>query len=218
MTDHFSWTVADILAATAPMIDWRVEERPDKYAARLLDPGPEALSVCGIDWIDAQGKCAMKYTRIQSETLDTALLLLCPTASPDLLPVCTAEFEAKADKVVKVLLDVQWLIPDPERKIPEWTAGIAREPAIFAGAGIGQMNKVRNLFLEYLERTIFTFYKPGLPAARSGPDHPAVQACKQQYSRCFPARKLIPAAHRDWFDTFLTYFHSGTTTHTYANR
>jgi|GEM_PF-946554 len=219
MLDLVGWTRTDALNFLGPL-GWLPEDRPTRFRRMELGgSGAESgrpLVIESEGWVEVGGRLNLKYARVRSALLDIATIMCYPTASPELLPIFAAEWVVVARKCHALILDVETVTADsplrarmepiykplarpyqeaiPEnRERPEWFNQIATPWAIYGAAELEILPVVRAAFRAYLDQTIERFYKPALPAASSGGDHPDVVRYKHHHAINSPGYPLFRA-------------------------
>lgn len=226
------WTYPDamnLLAEFEPV----PEARPEEFHRAEFGDAGKRLRVTAEGNRLAEGKLCLRYARIQTVAADVATVMVYPTADPGRLPIFACEWVVVGERAHVLVLDVEFAGHRPElrnrlrpalmplherfspafplnRDLPEWFAEIREAWAIYSSGGVGALEAIREAAATYLKTVIEAAYRPNLPAALAGSDHPDVTAYKRHHAVNSPGFSLlIPKAGEKWTSEFLNRWHFG---------
>lgn len=226
------WTYPDALALLAEF-DPVPEARPEHFRSAEFGEGAKRLRVTADGQRLAGGKLCLRSARIQTVAADVATVMVYPTADPARLPIFACEWVVVGERAHVLVLDVEFageasglrgrlrpaLMPLQEqfspmfplnRDLPEWFTEIREDWALYSSGDLGSLNRIREAATAYLKAAIEVAYRPNLPAALAGPDHPDVTAYKHHHAVNSPGFALMaPRAGEEWTSEFLTRWHFG---------
>lgn len=226
------WTYPDamtLLAEFEPV----PEARPEHFRFAEFGEGAKLLRVTAEGQRLAGGKLCLRHARIQTVAADVATVMIYPTADPARLPIFACEWVVVGERAHVLVLDVEFAGNQPvlrerlrpalaplhetfspifplNRDLPEWFTEIREDWAIYSSSEVAALDRVREAAAAYLTATIDIAYRPNLPAAPAGPDHPDVAAYKHHHAVNSPGfAMMIPKAGEKWTSEFLNRWHFG---------
>jgi len=228
MLDAVGWTLPDAREQLA-IFQWKPEQRP----APFRHGQSKSLQYESDGWIESGGRLNLKYSRVQSERIDVATVMVYPTGSPDRLPIFGGEWVVVSGRCHLLVLDLETagvqpslvtelrplMMPVVEKwsavfpwdgGAPEWFRDIAQPWALCSSCPQELLPQLREAYREYLSVAIDAFYRPRLEQAQSLPEAPEVTAYKMHHFEHSPGRKLLSREFPPEFvDTFLKDWHFG---------
>lgn len=228
MKNVFDWTFQDAFTATNPLFKWVKQERPSQYEKNILASNGKEVHINSLGFVSENNTATFRYSRIQSEVVDIATVVIYPTCDSIKLPVFLSEWVLVQDKIHVIALDIEWVENSPypalfypqyqkffqrwqqvfpeKKEKPQWFTEICSEAAIFSGSGITQAMQLQQLFNAYLERWM-NWAEQHYPELLAGDDNDFVKNYKHHHYIHSPARTIIKGEHGAWLDIFLKDYH-----------
>ncbi len=171
-------------------------------------------------------------TRVaESPKLDLALLMIYPTARPDLVPLFMAEWVVVGDHVQVAVLDVQPLGDQPALRSelaamyaamgtryqaqlpakedpPDWFKQRAQPWLLFSKCNVAQVETLAAAFREYLAAAVDGWYLPQ-QANAAGPQCSLVDEYKQHLFHHSEGRKILRVTFGEEFTEAFLGWHFG---------
>jgi len=207
-----------------------VEQRPAEYERYEV----EGWLVRGQGWLVANGALNLRYARIQSARADIATVMIYPVGHPEKLPIFAAEWVCLGEIVRPGVLDIETagvqvdllkemtpiFMPLRDRwshhfqacaEVPEWFQEIRTPWSAFFEMEVARMGELREMFVDYLEKTMECFYtRERLSDCVGGREHELVLAYKEHHFVHSPGRKLLSGKlGESWSERFLGTYHFG---------
>ena len=204
------------------------EYRPPELAYSLVEQGHAPALLQSGGFVDRYESIHVKWMRLQTHKLDLALVMIYPTARPDVIPTFAAEWVVIGEKVPVVVLDVYPLqkhSPLPEELAPVYAplgvryqsslpthnplpdpfARWAQPWALFSQCGVERLALLAAAFRDYLRAAVEGWYLPRQSQC-GGKQAAAVDDYKRQRYENSEGRKLLEVLFgKSFTDEFLRW-------------
>jgi hypothetical protein len=180
--DVVGWTLSATQQILSPL-GLQNEYRPPTFAHASTQKGESPVLLQSGGFIDRYESIHVKWMRLQTRKLDLALVMIYPTARPELIPLFAAEWVVIGDKIPVVVLDVYPLQSEgplqqelstvytplgvryqsclPKKQpLPECFAQLAQPWALFSECTIEQLPLLASAFRDYLTAALEGWYLP----------------------------------------------------------